>query len=54
MELPEHLNRVSDFLNQLEDFFPLGAERGVLLINKSRLACLRLFEGSPPPVAEQA
>lgn len=53
MELPEHLNRVSDFLNQLEDFFPLGAERGVLLINKSRLACLRLFDGSPPPLSER-
>ena len=54
LELPEHLNRVSDFLNQDDDFFPLAIERGTLLINKARLACLRLFESSPPPASEGA
>ncbi len=54
MELPEHLNRVSDFLNQPEDFFALTARAGTMLINKSRVAWVRLFEDSPPPPGEPA
>jgi hypothetical protein len=50
MELPEHLNRISDFINQTDDFFPLATRSGVLLINKARIASLRLFESSPPPI----
>ena len=51
MELPDHLNRVSDFLNQAEDFFLLATRRATLLVNKARLASLRPLENSPPPVS---
>ena len=37
MELPEHLNRISDYLNLPEDFFPLATRAGTMLINKARL-----------------
>ena len=52
MELPEHQNRISDFLNTPEDFFPLVTHAGTMLINKSRIACVRLFENSPKPLGE--
>ena len=52
MELPENLNRISDFLNQDDDFFPLTTRAGTMLINKARISCLRLFESSPKPVGE--
>ena len=51
MELPETLNRASDFLNSEEDFFPLVTKRGIVLINKHRVLHTRVFESSPMPVA---
>ena len=50
MELPEHLNRVSDFLNLPEDFFPLATRSCTMLFNKTRIAGARLFHSSPRPV----
>jgi hypothetical protein len=52
MELPEYLNRASDFLNGPEHFFPLVTERGVILINKLAILNTRLYESSPRPVPD--
>jgi len=53
IELPEHLNRASDFMNGPEDFFPLLTPFGVLLVNKQRVSCFELHSASPsPPFAE--
>jgi hypothetical protein len=50
MELPEDLNRASDFLNGEEDFFPLIARSGIYIINKAKVRATQLFEASPLPV----
>jgi len=50
MELPEHLNRTSDFLNLDEDFFALLSRQGTMLVNKSKVRVLRLFAKSPAPI----
>lgn len=52
MELPDYLNRISDFMNGPEHFFPLLTERGVALVNKLAVLSMRLYEGSPEPVAD--
>ena len=53
IELPEHLNRASDFMNGPEDFFPLLTPFGVLLVNKQRVSCFELHSASPgPPFSE--
>jgi len=49
MELPEHLNRASDYMNGAEDFFPLMTPFGVLLVNKLRVSCFELHAASPSP-----
>ncbi len=36
-EMPHEFNRVSDFLNGDEDFFPLRTARGTLLVHKDRV-----------------
>jgi hypothetical protein len=51
MELPEGFNRVSDFMNSPEDFFPLATSDGVYLVNKSRVREIQLFLTSPRPAA---
>ena len=51
MELPEDLNRASDFLNGEGDFFPLVTLDGTVLINKSRMIDMQVFQESPLPVA---
>jgi len=51
MELPEMLNRASDFLNGEEDFFPLVTANGVVLLNKHRVLFTRVYESSPLPVS---
>lgn len=50
MELPEGYNRVSDFLNGAEDFFPLATAQGVLIVNKHAVREVTLFEPSPLPI----
>jgi len=54
MELPEHLNRASDYMNGAEDFFPLMTPFGVLLVNKLRVSCFELHAPSPSPLFEGA
>lgn len=49
MELPEHLNRASDYINGTDDFFPLMTPFGVLLVNKLRVSCFELHSVSPSP-----
>ena len=44
-------NRVSDFMNSPEDFFPLATSDGVYLVNKSRVREIQLFLTSPRPAA---
>jgi hypothetical protein len=51
MELPQHLNRASDFMNGGEDFFALMTSQAAVLVNKSRVAGVRLFQDSPKPLA---
>jgi hypothetical protein len=51
MELPEHINRASDFLNGPEDFFPLVTRNLTILVNKSRVSGTRVFESSPKPIS---
>lgn len=50
MELPEDLNRASDFFNGAEDFFPLVARAGIYLVNKAKVRATQLFEASPLPI----
>ena len=50
IELPDDLNRTSDFLNAAEDFFALRSRAGVVLVNKSRMRDMRVTEPSPRPV----
>lgn len=50
MELPETLNRASDFLNGEEDFFPLVTPQGISILNKHRVLYARVYESSPRPV----
>jgi hypothetical protein len=54
MELPEHVNRASDFLNAAEDFFPLVTGSGTLLVNKLCVREIRVFETSPMPLVPGA
>ena len=51
MELPEDLNRASDFLNGDGDFYPLMTRDGTVLINKTRVIDVQVFQESPLPVA---
>lgn len=54
MELPDPVNRASDFLNGSGDFFPLTARDGTYLIQKHHAREILLFEDSPVPVARSA
>jgi hypothetical protein len=51
MEQPEGMNRVSDFLNLSDDYFPLRAANGSAVVNKSQVRAVRLIAPSPQPVA---
>jgi hypothetical protein len=50
MELPEDLNRASDFLNGAEDFFTLLTPFGILLVNKASVRETLVYQSSPRPV----
>lgn len=54
IELPEELNRASDFLNTADDFFALVTSDGVRLVNKRSVVHTRVFESSPRPVTYDA
>jgi hypothetical protein len=51
MELPEGMNRASDFLNCPEEFFALRSRLGVVLVNKQRVRDVLVLEPSPKPIA---
>lgn len=48
-ELPVGLNRVSDYLNGPEDFYPLDTPEGVWIVHKRLVCSTRLFQESPRP-----
>ena len=54
MELPENVNRVSDYLNGPERYFPLATRRGTFLIHKAAVREIFLYEESPLPVEDGA
>lgn len=49
IELPSHLNRASDFLNGVDDFFPIVTDEGLRLVNKAQILDVVIFESSPLP-----
>ncbi len=51
MEMPEGMNRASDFLNCPDDFFPLRTRLGVAIVNKVRIRNTRVHEASPKAVS---
>ena len=51
MELPDDINRASDYMNSDDDFFPLMVQGGCMLVNKRRLRAVRIFSASPRPSA---
>ena len=51
MELPEGMNRASDFLNCPEEFFALRSRLGVVLVNKTRVRDVLVHEPSPLPIS---
>jgi len=50
MDLPDDVNRASDFINAADDFFPLVTRGATLLVNKSRVSGVRLYVSSPQPL----
>jgi len=44
-------DRLSDFLNRPEDFFPLVTSGGRVLVNKNRVRETLVFQASPRPAA---
>lgn len=52
IEMPHEFNRLSDFLNEPDEFFPLHTDDGMLLVNKACLLDVRLrAEASVPRAA---
>lgn len=51
MELPNDINRASDYMNSDDDYFPLVMESGTMLVNKLQLRAVRIFSASPRPTA---
>lgn len=54
MELPENINRVSDYLNGPERFFPLTSRQGTFLVHKAAVREVSLFDPSPLPLGDGA
>jgi len=54
MELPELMNRASDYMNGPEPFFPLTTRQGIFLIQKASARELRLYHSSPLPLPDGA
>jgi len=52
MELPENLNRASDYLNGPERFFPLATRQGTFMVHKAAVREICLFDASPLPLAD--
>ena len=54
MEMPEGMNRASDYMNGPETFFPLTTRQGVFLIQKASARELQLYSSSPLPLSDAA
>jgi hypothetical protein len=52
MELPENINRVSDYLNGPDRFFPLTTRQGTFLVHKAAVREVCLFDTSPAPLED--
>ena len=52
MELPDNINRVSDYLNGPERFFPLTTRQGTFLVHKAAVREVCLFDTSPLPIED--
>ena len=50
MELPQGMNRASDFLNGVEEFFPMRTRIGIVIVNKARVRDVRVTQVSPRPL----
>jgi hypothetical protein len=50
MELPQGMNRASDFLNGAEEFFPMRTRIGIVIVNKARVRDVQVMQVSPRPV----
>lgn len=51
IEMPHEFNRLSDFLNGAEDFFPLQSAAGTLLLNKACVIDVRVRQAEALPRA---
>jgi hypothetical protein len=51
IEMPHEFNRVSDFLNGEDDFFPLQTTQGAMLINKTCVLDIRVRDAGAMPRA---
>jgi hypothetical protein len=54
MEMPESINRTSDYLNGSGRFFPLTTRSGIFLVQKSAVREILLFSESPLPLGDSA
>ena len=54
MEMPELINRASDFLNGPDPFFPLTTRQGILMVQKASAREIRLYDSSPLPLPSAA
>lgn len=54
MEMPESINRTSDYLNGPDRFFPLTTRNGIVLVQKSAVREVLLFDESPLPLTDAA
>ena len=52
MDLPESLNRASDYLNEPRRFFALVTRQGTFLVHKAAVREVCLFDTSPLPLAD--
>lgn len=52
MELPENINRASDYLNGPEPFFPLSTRQGTYLVQKTSVREILLVDSSPVPISD--
>jgi hypothetical protein len=50
MELPEGMNRASDFLNCPDEFFPMRTRIGIVIVNKTRIRDTRVHSASPQAI----
>src|SRR5688572_2298611 len=50
MEMPQGMNRASDFLNSADEFFPIRTRVGIVIVNKARVRDVQVTQASPRPI----